>query len=83
MIFGEITTTAKVDWEKVVRDTIRDVGYDSDDKGLDYAKCKVIVAIEHQSLILLKEFMSTRVLKKLVLEIKVLCLDMLLMKLLS
>lgn len=49
MIFGEITTTAKVDWEKVVRETIRDVGYDSDNKGLDYASCKVIVAIEHQS----------------------------------
>ena len=49
MIFGEITTTAKVDWEQVVRDTIRDVGYDSDAKGLDYSKCNVIIAIEHQS----------------------------------
>ncbi|KAK8820716.1 hypothetical protein WA556_005035 [Blastocystis sp. ATCC 50177/Nand II] len=49
MIFGEITTTAKVEWEKVVRDTIREIGYDSDAKGLDCDHCNVIVAIEHQS----------------------------------
>lgn len=49
MIFGEITTTAKVEWEKVVRDTIREIGYDSDAKGLDCDKCNVVIAIEHQS----------------------------------
>ncbi len=41
MIFGEITTTAKVDYEKVVRDTCRAVGFTSDDVGLDCDKCKV------------------------------------------
>ena len=49
MIFGEITTTAKVEWEKVVRDTIREIGYDSDAKGLDCDHCNVIIAIDHQS----------------------------------
>ena len=49
MIFGEITTTAKVELEKVVRDTIRDIGYDSDAKGLDYKSCNVIIALDHQS----------------------------------
>ena len=41
MIFGEITTSAKVDYEKVVRDTCREVGFISDDVGLDADKCKV------------------------------------------
>ncbi|CBK20829.2 uncharacterized protein [Blastocystis hominis] len=49
MIFGEITTTAKVELEKVVRETIRNIGYDSDSKGLDYQSCNVVVAIDHQS----------------------------------
>ena len=41
MVFGEITTTAKVDYEKVVRDTCREIGFISDDVGLDADKCKV------------------------------------------
>ena len=40
MIFGEITTTAKVDYEKVVRDTCREIGFTSNDVGLDCDKCK-------------------------------------------
>jgi S-adenosylmethionine synthetase len=36
MVFGEITTNAEVNYEKVVRDTCKEVGYDSVDKGLDY-----------------------------------------------
>ena len=35
MVFGEITTSAKVDYEKVVRDTCREIGFVSDDVGLD------------------------------------------------
>jgi len=49
MIFGEITTKAKINYEQVVRDAIKEVGYDAAEKGLDYKKCNVIVAIEAQS----------------------------------
>lgn len=49
MIFGEITTEAKVNFENVIRNAIKDVGYDDAEKGLDYKMCNVIVAIEKQS----------------------------------
>jgi len=49
MIFGEITTSASVNWEQVVRDAIKDIGYDDAAKGLDYKTCNIIVAIEEQS----------------------------------
>lgn len=49
MIFGEITTTAKVDYEKVVRDTVRNIGFTSDDVGIDADKMNVLVHIEEQS----------------------------------
>jgi len=49
MIFGEITTSATVNYEQVVRETLRDIGYDDVAKGLDYRTCNVIVAIEEQS----------------------------------
>jgi len=49
MIFGEITTKAKVNYEAVIRNAIKEVGYDDPEKGLDYKMCNVIVAIEAQS----------------------------------
>lgn len=49
MVFGEITTKAKIDYEKIVRDTCREIGFISDDVGLDAAHCKVLVNIEEQS----------------------------------
>lgn len=49
MLFGEITTEAKINFEQVVRDTVKQIGYDSEDKGLDYKTMKVIVALEEQS----------------------------------
>lgn len=49
MVFGEVTTKAKINYEQIVRDTLKKIGYDSAAKGIDYKNCNVIVAIEEQS----------------------------------
>ncbi|GJT59085.1 S-adenosylmethionine synthase 2 [Tanacetum coccineum] len=49
MVFGEITTKANVDYEKIVRTTCKNIGFTSPDVGLDADNCKVLVNIEQQS----------------------------------
>jgi S-adenosylmethionine synthetase len=49
IIAGEVTTSTYVDLERVVRDVILDIGYDSSDVGFDGASCAVINAIGKQS----------------------------------
>ena len=48
-ITGEITSTAKVDIEQVVRDTIKEVGYDNESTDMDYRTCKVTINVSKQS----------------------------------
>jgi S-adenosylmethionine synthetase len=49
VLAGEITTTATVDYQQVARDTIRRIGYDNTDYGIDYKGCAVLVAYDRQS----------------------------------
>ena len=49
VLAGEITTNANVDYIQVARDTIKRIGYDNTDYGIDYKGCAVLVAYDKQS----------------------------------
>jgi S-adenosylmethionine synthetase len=49
VLAGEITTTANVDYIRVARDTIKRIGYDNTDYGIDYKGCAVMVCYDKQS----------------------------------
>ncbi|KAI0561009.1 S-adenosylmethionine synthetase [Gracilaria domingensis] len=49
MCFGEITTKAKINYEQVIRDAIQKIGFDAEEKGLDYKTCRVLVELHAQS----------------------------------
>jgi S-adenosylmethionine synthetase len=49
MIAGEITTSAWVDMPSIVRETIKEIGYNSSDMGFDWQSCAVITSIDKQS----------------------------------
>jgi S-adenosylmethionine synthetase len=49
VVLGEITTSTYVDFQQVVRETVRDIGYTRSDYGFDYATCGTLISIKEQS----------------------------------
>ncbi len=49
LVTGEITTNARLDYQKIVRDTIKEIGYDNAATGFDGNTCAVFVAMDQQS----------------------------------
>jgi S-adenosylmethionine synthetase len=49
MIAGEITTTARIDYPEIVRQTIREIGYGDSAMGFDWETCAVLTSIDRQS----------------------------------
>ena len=49
MVAGEITTRARLDFPTIVRDVVKDIGYEDSSMGFDWKTCGVMVAVEQQS----------------------------------
>jgi S-adenosylmethionine synthetase len=49
MVAGEITTRARLDFPAIVRDVVKDIGYEDSSMGFDWKTCGVMVAVEQQS----------------------------------
>jgi len=49
LIAGEITTSAVIDYQDVVRNAIKEIGYNSSDMGFDWQSCAVLVSLDKQS----------------------------------
>ena len=49
VLAGEITTTANIDYIQIARDTIKEIGYDNTEYGIDYKGCAVMVCYDKQS----------------------------------
>ena len=49
LVMGEVTTNTYVDIQEIARETVREIGYDSSDKGFDCNTCSVLTAIHEQS----------------------------------
>src|SRR3954464_13330989 len=49
MVLGEISTSTYVDFQAIVRDTVRDIGYTRADYGFDYLTCGTLVSVKEQS----------------------------------
>ena len=49
MLSGEITSRANIDYPEVVRQTIRNIGYDSSEMGFDANSCAVLMSLDKQS----------------------------------
>ena len=48
-VMGEITTSAYVDIPSIVRETVKEIGYDGSDSGFDYKTCAILTSIDEQS----------------------------------
>ena len=49
LVLGEISTTTYIDFQSVVRDTVRDIGYTKAEYGFDYLTCGTLVSVKDQS----------------------------------